>query len=118
MGGYMKPGGQVSVRELKNQTTTILRRVEAGERVAVTKRGHVIATLAPAAAAPPPASDSIYRRLQRQIEARTPRLRGLSETARQAMFERISRKIARTIPYKTWRDMDRAVKGDRRGLSR
>jgi prevent-host-death family protein len=111
IGGYMRPSGQVSVRDLKNQTTTILRRVEAGERLAVTKRGHVIATLAPAAAAPLPASDSIYRRLQRQIEARTPRLRGLSDAMKQAMFERISRKIARTIPYKTWRDMDRAVKG-------
>jgi len=114
----MKPSAQVSVRELKNQTTTILRRVEAGERVVVTKRGQVIATLSPAAGAPAHASDSIYQRLQGQIEARTPRLRGLSEAARQTMFERISRKIARTIPYKTWREMDRAVKGDRRGLPR
>ncbi len=32
--------------------------------------------------------------------------------------ERISRKVAGTVPYKNWREMERAAKGDRFGLSR
>ena len=114
----MRTTPQVTVRELKNQTTVILRRIEAGERVVVTKRGRVIATMSPSTELPAAVSDSIYRRLQRHIEARTPGLRAMSETARRAEFDRISRKIARTVPFKSWRDMDRAVKGDRFGLSR
>jgi prevent-host-death family protein len=118
MGGYMKPAAQVSVRELKNQTTAILRRVEGGEPVLVTRRGHVIATIAPAMPASPVASDSIYRHLQRQMEMRCTGRRARSEAASRADFERISRKIARTLPYKSWRQRDRAAKGDRFGLSR
>jgi hypothetical protein len=38
--------------------------------------------------------------------------------ARRAEFERISRKAARTLPYRSWQEMDRASKGDRFGLSR
>lgn len=109
---------QVSVQELKNQTTAVLRRVEAGERVAVTKRGRVVATIEPATEGVARRSDSLYRRLQRQIEARTPGLREASQTAREREFERISRKVARHTPYKNWREMDRAAKGDRLGLSR
>src|ERR1700687_943867 len=112
MSSHMGVGTVVTVRELKNQATAILRRVEAGERVAVTKRGRVIATLAPAGGAPPVASDSIYRRLQRYIAARTGKTKARAEPALRAEFERISRKIARTLPYKSWREMDRAVKGD------
>jgi hypothetical protein len=63
-------------------------------------------------------SDSIYRSLQRQIQARIPGLRRQSEAIARRDFERISRKIARTLPYKTWQEMDRAAKGDRFGLSR
>jgi antitoxin (DNA-binding transcriptional repressor) of toxin-antitoxin stability system len=109
---------QVSVRELKNQTTSILRRVEAGERITVTKRGRPIAIMEPSSQASSVASDSIYRGLQRQIEARISGLRGTSETAARRDFERISRKIARTLPYKDWREMDRVAKGDRFGFSR
>jgi len=109
---------QVSVRELKNDTTKILRRVEAGERLTVTKRGRAVAVIEPAIEASGPSPDSIYRSLRRQIEARTPGLRRTSVTAGRRDFERICRKIARTIPYKDWREMERAVKGDRFGLSR
>ena len=114
----MAGSSEVSVRELKNQATAILRRVEAGERVTITKRGHVVATLQPAADVMSRASDSIYRHLRRQIETRTPALRRMSTAAARREFERISRKIAKTTPYKTWREMDRAAKGDRFGLSR
>jgi len=62
--------------------------------------------------------DSIYRSLQRQIDARNPGSASMSEAAAKREFERISRKIARTIPYKSWQEMDRVAKGDRFGLSR
>jgi len=109
---------QVSVRELKSLATAILRRVEAGECVTVTKRGRVIAVIAPATDRTPAVSDSIYRRLCGQIEARTTGVRRRSRAAIRRDFDQISRKIARTVPFKHWREMDRAVKGDRFGLSR
>jgi prevent-host-death family protein len=114
----MATQSQVSVRELKNQTTRILRRVEAGERVTITKRGKPVAVIESSSPASVPVSDSIYRSLQRQIEVRIPGLRRESEVTARRDFERITRKIARTLPYKNWREMDRAAKGDRFGLSR
>lgn len=116
--GHMESSGEVSVRELKNQTTAILRRVEAGERVTVTKRGRAIATIEPASRVRAATRESIYQNLQRQIEARAPALRRASVAARRREFARISRKIVRTLSYKDWREMDRALKGDRCGLSR
>jgi prevent-host-death family protein len=107
----------VSVRELKNQTTAVLRRVEAGDRVCVTKRGRVVAVIESATEPPRAPSDSIYRRLQQRIQARAG-LRPLAPAAARREFDRISRKIARTLPYKSWREMDRVVKGDPVGLSR
>jgi prevent-host-death family protein len=107
----------VGVRELKNQTTAILRRVEAGETVTVSRRGRVIAELRPAAATVP-ASDSIYQRLRRYLEVRSPALRAESPQRRAREFDRLARKVRRALPYRTWREMDRAAKGDRFGLSR
>jgi len=118
IGGYMASETQISVRQLKNETTGILRRVEAGERLIVTRRGKPVAIIEPTGETPALASDSIYRTLQRQIEARIPGLRGESAASAQRAFERISRKIARTIPYRDWREMDRIARGDRFGLSR
>jgi prevent-host-death family protein len=109
---------QVSVRELKNRTTQILRRVEAGERFTITKRGHPVAVIEPSSEAPALVSDSVYQRLKRQIEARTPGLRGRSKAAIERDFERISRKVATNLPYRGWREMDRVAKGDRLGFSR
>jgi prevent-host-death family protein len=113
----MTSESQVSVRELKNRTTQILRRVEAGERVTVTKRGHPIAVIESSSQASP-LSDSIYQGLQRQIEARNPGLRGRSQAAIAREFERISRKVATNRPYRDWGEMDRVAKGDRLGFSR
>ncbi|MFQ5667368.1 MAG: type II toxin-antitoxin system Phd/YefM family antitoxin [Candidatus Binatia bacterium] len=59
--GHMESSGEVSVRELKNQTTAILRRVEAGERVTVTKRGRAIATIEPASRVRAATRESIYQ---------------------------------------------------------
>lgn len=109
---------QVSIRELKNQATAVLRRVEAGERVVVTKRGRIVATIEPAADGAIRPADSLYRRLQRHIEAPQPGLQRKSAAARRRDFEQISRKIARLNLHKDWRAMDRVAKGDRFGLSR
>jgi prevent-host-death family protein len=109
---------QVSVRQLKNEATCILRRVEGGERHTVTKRGKPVAVIEPLNQALVPASDSIYRSLQRQIEARTPQLRRTSMAAVRRDFERISRKIAGKVPCRDWREIDRAAKGEHFGLSR
>lgn len=114
----MNRESQVSVRELKNQTTQILRRVEAGERVTVTNRGRPVAVLEQSNQVDGEVSDSIYRSLRRQITARQHGASDNSEATAKREFERISRKIARTIPYKNWQEMDRAAKGDRFGLSR
>ena len=42
----------------------------------------------------------------------------LDEWAEAREFDRISEKIRRSLPFKTWREMDRFVKGDRFGLRR
>ena len=109
---------QVSVRELKSEASDIVRRVEAGERVRITKRGRIVAVIAPATEAPRRPSDSIYRRLRRHIEVRTPGLRHMPDAEVRRDFDRISRKAAKAIGYKDWREMDRVLKGDRFGPSR
>jgi prevent-host-death family protein len=114
----MESESLVSVRELKSHTTQILRRVEAGERFTITRRGHRVAVIEPTSQAPAAVSDSVYQRLQRQIEARTPGLRGRSKAAIARDFERISRKVATNLPYRDWREMDRVAKVERLGFSR
>jgi prevent-host-death family protein len=47
---YMRGGGGVGVRELRQNLSVYLRRVKAGEVVEVTERGHRVAVLAPAGA--------------------------------------------------------------------
>ena len=118
LGGYMVSATQVSVKELRSQATRIIRRVEAGEAVTITKRGRVVAVIEPAADVARRPSDSIYQRLRRHIEARTPDLRQMPEREVRRDFDRLSRKVAKAAGYKNWRDMDRALKGDRFGLSR
>ena len=113
---------QVNVRELKAKATMIIRQVEAGVRVTVTKRGRTVALIesVPGLASEPStvASDSIYDTLRRRIESRVPAARGATPAERAREFARISRKMTRGLPYQNWRDMDRAVKGDRHRLSR
>lgn len=118
----MTSGREVNVRELKARATAILRRVEAGEPVTVTRRGRAVAVLHPisvtSAPPAPEAAQSIYRAFQRQIGARLPGLLQVTPTEAVREFDRISRKIKRALSFPSWRDMDRAVKGDRFGLSR
>lgn len=118
----MTSSREVNVRELKARATAILRRVEAGECVTVTRRGRAVAVLQPIHVASdaqrPETAESIYQALQRQIGARVPGLPRATPIQAVREFDRISRKIKRVLPYPSWRDMDRALKGDRFGLSR
>jgi len=111
-----------SVRELKNQTTALLRRVEKGIAVIVTRRGKPIATLKPfeeqdiqlATRYP----TSLYDTLREHIQKQHPELsRRTLKQVRQS-FERITQKVQRTLSFSTWQEMDWALKGDRYGLPR
>ena len=79
----------VGVRELKDQTNRILRRVrERGEEIQVTYRGHAIARLIPASRRPRggPASAAVWSDLDRlavEIGARWPRGRSAVEAVRE-----------------------------------
>src|SRR3954469_8038806 len=45
--GYIAAMTTVGIRELKNNLSRYLRRVQAGERIAVTERGRIVAELRP-----------------------------------------------------------------------
>ena len=49
----------VGIRELKNQTSELIRRVEAGEAIAVTNHGRVVARIVPAAVTPEEIAQSL-----------------------------------------------------------
>jgi prevent-host-death family protein len=111
-----------TVRELKNQTTALLREAEKGKAVIVTRRGKPVATLKPFERNDlidrEPYPTSLYDSLKKSILARHPKLKTQSPEAARKEFDRISEKIRRSLPFKTWKEMDRFVKGDRFGLRR
>jgi prevent-host-death family protein len=108
-----------TVRDLKNQTTALIREAEKGKAVVVTRRGKPVATLKPfeqkdlekQARFPTSAFDA----LKKKILARHPEL--AKEQARRR-FDKISEKIRRSLQFKTWQEMERFAKGDRYGLTR
>ena len=111
-----------TVRELKNQTTALIREAENGKAVVVTRRGKPVATLKPFDQKDLVNEEryptSAYDNLKKQILSKYPRLG--KETPEQARrrFDKISEKIRRSLPFKTWKEMDRFIKGDRYGLTR
>jgi prevent-host-death family protein len=110
-----------TVRDLKNQTTALIREAEKGQAVVVTRRGKPVATLKPFDQKDLEKErypTSAYDNLKRQILSKYPRL--AKETPEQARrrFDKISEKIRRFLPFKTWKEMDRFAKGDRYGLTR
>jgi prevent-host-death family protein len=111
-----------TVRDFKNQTTALIREAEKGKAVVVTRRGKPVATLKPFdqkdLEKEERYSTSAYDHLKRQILSKYPRL--AKETPEQARrrFDKISEKIRRSLPFKTWKEMDRFAKGDRYGLTR
>jgi prevent-host-death family protein len=111
-----------TVRDLKNQTTALIREAEKGKAVVVTRRGKPVATLKPFDKKDLEEKEryptSAYDDLKRQILSKYPRLaKETPEQARQR-FDKISEKIRRSLPFKTWKEMDRFVKGERYGLTR
>jgi prevent-host-death family protein len=113
---------EASVRELKNQTTALLRQVEQGTRVVVTRRGRPVATLKPFEERDLHPREryptSLYQALQGHIEAQHPEITRRTAQESERDFERISRKARKALPFKDWQEMDRALKGDRYGLTR
>jgi antitoxin (DNA-binding transcriptional repressor) of toxin-antitoxin stability system len=111
-----------TLRDLKNQTTALIREAEKGKAVVVTRRGKPVATLKRFDQKDLEKDEryptSAYDNLKRQILSKYPRL--AKETPEQARrrFDKISEKIRRSLPFKTWKEMDRFVKGDRYGLTR
>src|SRR3990172_4293264 len=111
-----------TVRDLKNQTTSLLREAEKGTPVVVTRRGKPVATLKPFEKKDLEGRERFpttgYDSLRKKILERHPEwVKETPEEARKE-FERITRKIRRNNPFKTWQEMDRFLKGDRHGLSR
>jgi prevent-host-death family protein len=111
-----------TVRELKNQTTALIREAEKGKAVIVTRRGKPVATLKPFEQKDVEKDEryptSAYDNLKKQILSKYPKL--AKETPEQARrrFDKITEKIRRSLPFKTWKEMDRFAKGDRYGLTR
>jgi antitoxin (DNA-binding transcriptional repressor) of toxin-antitoxin stability system len=111
-----------TVRDLKNQTTALIREAEKGKAVVVTRRGKPVATLKRFDQRDVEVDEryptSLYDSLKEGILAKHPELKSESPEAARRRFERISEKIRRSLPFKTWQEMDRFVKGDRFGLRR
>jgi prevent-host-death family protein len=111
-----------TVRELKNQTTALLREAEKGKAVVVTRRGKPVATLKPFEQKDLEKQEryptSAYDNLKRTILAKQPELAKESPEQARRRFDKISEKIRRSLPFKNWKEMDRFAKGDRYGLTR
>jgi prevent-host-death family protein len=111
-----------TVRDLKNQTTALIREAEKGTAVVVTRRGKPVATLKPFEQKDLDKQEryptSAFDNLKRKILAKYPQLANESPEQSRRQFEKITKKIRRSLPFKTWREMDRFVKGDRFGLGR
>jgi prevent-host-death family protein len=111
-----------TVRELKNQTTALLREAEKGKAIVVTRRGKPVATLKPFEQKDLEKHDryptSAYDNLKRKILAKHPELAKESPEQARRRFDKLSEKIRRSLPFKNWKEMDRFAKGDRYGLTR
>jgi prevent-host-death family protein len=113
----------VHVRDLKNQTTALLREVETGTTVIVTRRGKPIATLKPFHVNDVKSDQgryptTVYAALRQQIEARLPGIKERSDEEQRRDFATLTRKMRKGLPFKSWQEMDRAAKGARYDLTR
>lgn len=111
-----------TVRELKNQTTSLIREAERGKTVVVTRRGKPVAALKPFEQKDLNEKDkyptSLFDALKKRILAKHPKLKKESPEQARREFEKITEKIRRSLRFKTWKEMDRFVKGDRFGIGR
>ena len=111
-----------TVRDLKNQTTYLIREAESGKAVVVTRRGKPVATLKAFEKRDLDAEEryptKAFDALRKKILARQPKLATESPEEARRQFDKITKKIKRSLPFKTWQEMDRFAKGDRNGLTR
>lgn len=111
-----------TVRELKNQTTALLREAEKGKAVVVTRRGKPVATLRPFEQKDLQGKEAYpttaFEALRKEILSKHPELGKESPEEARRQFERITKKMRRHLPFKTWQEMDRFAKGDRYGFAR
>jgi antitoxin (DNA-binding transcriptional repressor) of toxin-antitoxin stability system len=111
-----------TVRELKNQTTALIREAESGKAVVVTRRGKPVATLKCFEQKDLRDKDkyptTAFDALKKNILAKHPALGREKPDKARREFERTTRRMRRSLPFKTWQEMDRFAKGDRYGLNR
>jgi prevent-host-death family protein len=111
-----------TVRDLKNQTTALIREAEKGKAVVVTRRGKPVATLKPFEQKDLEKEEryptSAYDSLKRKILSNYPKLAKDTPEQARRRFDKITEKIRRSLPFKSWQEMDRFAKGDRYGLTR
>jgi len=109
-----------TVRELKNQTTALIREVEKGKPIVVTRRGKPVVTLNPfelhgkTNQYPTTAFDA----LRKTIVAKHPQLAKEAPEQARRELEKTTRKMRRSLRFKSWREMERFAKGDRYGFAR
>jgi len=111
-----------TVRDLKNQTTALIREAEKGKAVVVTRRGKPVATLKPFEQKDLKEEEryptTAFDNLKRKILAKYPQLAKESPEQSRRRFDKITKKIRKSLPFNTWQEMDRFAKGDRFGLGR
>ena len=111
-----------TVRDLKNRTTALIREAEKGKAVVVTRRGKPVATLKPFEQRDVDAEEryptQAFDALKKTLLTKHPKLAKQSPRQARRQFDKITEKIRRSLPFKTWKQMDGFVKGDRYGLTR
>lgn len=107
----------INTRELKNKSTELPRKVEAGKTYVITRRGKPVATLK--SYSPQDVFKQypghVYRELKEALAKKYPTLRKMGREELVAEFEALSQKIR---GFSSWEEMDRFLKGDTYGLSR
>ncbi|MDO8700609.1 MAG: hypothetical protein Q7J56_03055 [Deltaproteobacteria bacterium] len=65
-----------------------------------------------------PHPTTAFETLRKEILSKHPELGKESPEQARREFERITKKMRRHLPFKTWQEMDRFAKGDRYGFAR
>jgi len=60
---------------------------------------------------------SIYNRLKAKLKENYPDLKNRTKQQKKEDFERISEKIAKELPFSSWKEMDKVLKGGSYGIS-
>ena len=109
-----------TVRELKNQTTALIREVEKGKPIVVTRRGKPVVTLKPFESQDKESQypTTAFDALRKTILVRHPQLAKESPGQARRKLEETTRKMRRSLRFRSWREMERFAKGDRYGFAR